>query len=507
MSSPIFWTRRRLLGGLAGTLATPVFGSGRAPAAGLKTISVLHTTDLHGHIVPTEHYDGVGDVGGLARCATQIARWREECPASLLFDLGDVYQGTPESLASRGQIMLRLFNHLRYDGWVVGNHDLDWGRPALESNLALSTSDILTANLKVDGREPEAVAAPWTKVKPWTIREIGGIRIAFIGLTTPGLPMWLAPETLGGIEATDPIARLQSLLPEVRAAKPNAIVVLGHMGWKFKDDEDNPVRQLLEAEDGIDVYLGGHSHQDQPSWKWKGVQCSQAGYHGIWCGRCDLHFHEDTGKLFQARAFTVLMDHRIPADPEVMKIAESDLAKARTEEKRVLREIPEVIDGKGRASGLNRLFAEAFTAALTAKGIKVDGVFHGTFGTGDVPAGPISVGDVWNLLPYENLLATASLTAEDLLAIVAEDAEISRSDRTLSGFEIREENGAKVLSHGGEIVADPARRFTIAFNSYDGQSGGGRLQELHRRIFAPAARRTLTDVETRDALVAWLDRK
>lgn len=507
MSHPFFWTRRRLLGGIAGSFATSVLPAAKTPVAGLKTISILHTTDLHGHIVPTEHYDGVGDVGGLARCATQIARWRAECPASLLFDLGDVYQGTPESLANRGQLMMRLFNQLRYDGWVIGNHDLDWGRAALEANLALSTSDILTANLAVDGHPIPGTTAPWNKVKPWVVREIGGLRIAIIGLTTPGMPMWLAPETLGGIAAGDPIARLQALLPEVRAAKPNAIVVLGHMGWKFKDDEDNPVRQLLEAGEGIDVYLGGHSHQDQPNWKWKGVQCSQAGYHGIWCGRCDLHFHEDTGELFQARAFTVLMDDRIPADAEVMRIAGAELEKARSEEKRVLREIPEAIDGKGRGSGLNRLFAEAFVASLAAKGIAVDGVFHGTFGTGDLPAGPITVGDVWNLLPYENLLATARLTADDLLAIVAEDAEITRSDRTLTGFEVREENGRKVLAHRGEIVKDPARRFTIAFNSYDGQSGGGRLQELHRRIFEPGARRALTDVETREALVDWLGRK
>ena len=504
---PHFWTRRRLLGGIASSFIAPSVYAGKKPSSGLKTISILHTTDLHGHIVPTQNYDGVGDVGGLARCATQIARWRQECPSNLLVDLGDVYQGTPESHANRGQLMMRLINHLRYDTWVIGNHDLDWGRPALEANLSTSACDILTANLLVDGKEPPAQSPPWKKVKPWMLREIDGLKIAFIGLTTPGMPMWLAPETLAGIEATEPIARLKAILPEVREAKPNAIVVLGHMGWKFKDDEDNPVRALLESEDGIDVYLGGHSHQDQPSWKWKGVQASQAGYHGIWCGRCDLHFHEESGKLYDARAFTLLMDDRIPADAEVMRIAAEELQTARAEEKRVLREIPEPIDGKGRDSQLNQWLASAFSDALAAKGIKADGVFHGTFGTGDIPAGPITIGDVWRILPYENLLATAELTAADLLAIVAEDATVSRSDRKLSGFEIRAENDTPVLVHNGSPVHDPARRFTIAFNSYDGQSGGGRLLELHRRVSDPAAKRSLTDIGTREALIAWLEKK
>ncbi|MFM7182796.1 MAG: bifunctional metallophosphatase/5'-nucleotidase [Verrucomicrobiales bacterium] len=505
--APIFWTRRRLLGGIAGTLVAPSLFAGKAPAPGLKTISIIHTTDLHGHILPTENYDGVGDLGGFARCSTQIARWRQECPANLLVDLGDVYQGTPESLANRGQLMMRMFNHLNYDAWVIGNHDLDWGRSALEANLATSRSPVLTANLLVDGKEPATMPAPWEKVKPWILREIDGLKIAFIGLTTPGMPMWLAPETLGGIEANDPIARLKSLLPELRAAKPNAIVVLGHMGWKFQDDNDNPVRELLEAEDGIDVYLGGHSHQDQPSWKWKGVQCSQAGYYGIWCGRCDLHFHEESGKLYQARAITMLMDERIPADPEVLKIAAEDVEKARAEEKRVLREIPEAIDGKGRESGLNRMFADAFSDALNNRSIKVDGVFHGTFGSGEIPAGPITVGDVWRIIPYENLLSTALLTADDLLAIVAEEKTISRSDRKLSGFDIIEKDGISTLIHQGTPVNDRTRRFTIAFNSYDGQSGGGRLNKLKRRIYEPAAKRSVTDIETREALITWLGKK
>jgi hypothetical protein len=63
------------------------------------------------------------------------------------------------------------------------------------------------------------------------------------------------------------------------------------------------------------------------------------------------------------------------------------------------------------------------------------------------------------------------------------------------------------LLHRGEPVKDMARRFTIAFNSYDGQSGGGRLAELHRRIYEPAAKRTLTDIETREALMTWLEKK
>ena len=108
---------------------------------------------------------------------------------------------------------------------------------------------------------------------------------------------------------------------------------------------------------------------------------------------------------------------------------------------------------------------------------------------------------------YENLLTTAELTADDLLAIMAEDTENNRSDRNLTEFAIEERAGKKVLLHAGKPAADPIQRFTIAFNSYDGQSGGGRLKELHRRTSAPEAKRKPTDIETREALIAWLGRK
>ena len=85
----------------------------------LVTISILHTTDLHGHILPTVDYDGRPDLGGMARCITQIRRWREENPNSILIDVGDVYQGTEFALRDQGRMMIDLFNLLRY-AWIIG---------------------------------------------------------------------------------------------------------------------------------------------------------------------------------------------------------------------------------------------------------------------------------------------------------------------------------------------------------------------------------------------------
>src|SRR6266853_1347963 len=94
------WTRRdflKLAGGAGLLSAFPTLASASAALEpDTVCVSILHTTDLHGHILPTADYNGNPDYGGLARCAAQIRRWRRQNSNSILIDVGDVYQGTAE---------------------------------------------------------------------------------------------------------------------------------------------------------------------------------------------------------------------------------------------------------------------------------------------------------------------------------------------------------------------------------------------------------------------------
>jgi 5'-nucleotidase len=100
------WSRREFLklAGRAGLVsAVPTLASATAALnADTVCISILHTTDLHGHILPTADYNGNPNYGGLARCAAQIRRWRRQNTNSILIDVGDVYQGTDVSLRNKG---------------------------------------------------------------------------------------------------------------------------------------------------------------------------------------------------------------------------------------------------------------------------------------------------------------------------------------------------------------------------------------------------------------------
>src|SRR3989442_13698162 len=228
-------------------------------------ISILHTTDLHGHILPTSDYDGNPDRGGMARCVTQIRRWQREIPNSILIDVGDVYQGTDVSLRSKGELMIDLFNHLKYDAWVVGNHQFDWGIEGFQQVLQRSAMPVVAANTLLEGKPAGKFADanhPFARIQPFILKEIAGIKLAIIGVTTPGMPFWLRPEFSRGIDFQYPVEPVRRAIGRAKTEGADAIVLTGHMGLKARsggDDFANTVTALTSEFPEASVFIGGCS--------------------------------------------------------------------------------------------------------------------------------------------------------------------------------------------------------------------------------------------------------
>ncbi|MGJ8695557.1 MAG: bifunctional metallophosphatase/5'-nucleotidase [Verrucomicrobiaceae bacterium] len=481
------FSRRGFLGGAAAWMAQPVFG---AEGRSIKTVSLFHTTDLHGHILPAETYDGIGNVGGLARCATQIRRWRKDSPDHLLFDIGDVYQGTIEGYQTKGAVMIDAFNKLNYDGWVLGNHEFDWGLDVVAGAVERSTMPVITGNVSIANQQAGKIEGnAFSKLAPWVVKEVGGFRIGLVGLVTPGIPFWSRPELLKEFGVTDPLESLQQSVKELQAQKVDAVVVLGHMGWKRADDYANPVQDLLKKVKGVDVYIGGHTHQDRPSWYWSNVLCTQANYYGINCGRVDLSFDVDSRKLVVRNAWTVLMDDRVEMDPLVLESSKEAVKTAEERRKVVIGEVKSKISARGKTSAYWKLLCESFLAAAKKHGGEADLVFHGTFGTSDVEPGVKTVEDAWKWLPYENWLVHATLTGAQIREVIAEAGEDRYSDRSLFG--------------GDAATLENEKRYRILFNSYDSQSGGRRLMKLRQMMSEPESGSKLLPINTREALIDW----
>src|SRR6202011_822677 len=250
--------------------APPIARSAAALNDDTVQISILHTTDLHGHILPTTDYQGNADLGGFARCVTQIRRWRRQNRNSILIDIGDVYQGTDVSLRTNGALMIDLFNHLKFDAWIVGNHEFDWGMQPFIDSRQRSKMPVLAANMSLEGRrsgEIDDPGTPFARVQPYLLREIAGIRIAVIGVTTPGMPFWFRPEFVRDLQFAYPVEPVRRAIAKAKAEAADAIVIAGHMGLKQRgggDDFANNVIALTTEFPEVPVFIAGHTHQLVP---------------------------------------------------------------------------------------------------------------------------------------------------------------------------------------------------------------------------------------------------
>jgi 2',3'-cyclic-nucleotide 2'-phosphodiesterase (5'-nucleotidase family) len=518
------WTRRGFLklAGQAGLLSAVPTLTSAAAALNPDTvcISILHTTDLHGHILPTSDYDGNADRGGLARCATQIRRWRRENPNSILIDVGDVYQGTDVSLRNKGALMIDLLNHLEYDAWVVGNHEFDWGMECFEHALQKSDMPVLAANMLLEQKPAGEFADanhPFAKIQPFILKEIAGIKVAIIGVTTPGMPFWLWPEFTRGLDFRHPVEPVRRAIASVKRGGADAIVLTGHMGLKTRtggDDFANTVMALTSEFPGMAVFIAGHTHQDVPSRLTNGVLFTQADHFGIHVGRVDLLFDRNSRKLLRREAISELMDNRFAFDHAIISRAKSQLAESTAALSEPIGELAERLRGRshpGRPSDLERLIGAAIMEMLLERNVPVDGVMHGTFDDkADLAAGPKTVNDIWNIIPYENYVVTARLSPEEIRTAM-EEVFVNHEKRNLLGFEVKTEgrgDDCKIVSMtlANQQLLDRDKKYLIAFNSFDARSGGHHFMKLRAFLERAEANCVLHPVQTRDALIGYFQR-
>src|SRR5213595_3618246 len=518
------WTRRdfvKLIGRAGLISAVPNLAHAAAVLnPDTVCISILHTTDLHGHILPASDYDGNPDRGGLARCVTQIRRWRQQNPNSILIDIGDVYQGTDVGLRTKGDLMIDLFNYLKYDAWVVGNHEFDWGIEPFERALERSTMPVLAANTLVEGKPTgEFLEAkhPLAKLQPFALKEIAGIKLAIIGITTPGMLFWFWPEFARGIDFRYPVEPVRRAIASAKSEGADAVVLTGHMGLKPRsggDDFANTVMALTSEFPETAVFIAGHTHQIIPSRTTNGVLFTQADHFGIHVGRVDLLFDRNSKKLLHREAACEVVDERFAFDHAVISRAKSELAKSEHALSEPIGELAETLRNRsepGRPSDLEKLIGAAIMETLSERNVPVDGVMHGTFGDkAELVAGPKSLRDVWNVIPFENYIVTAHLSAEEI-KIAMDEVFASHEKRNLLGFAVKAKGrggDCKIVSMtlaNGEPL-DRNKKYVIAFNSFDARSGGHHFMKLRVFLERPEAHCTLHPVQTRDALIGYFQR-
>jgi 2',3'-cyclic-nucleotide 2'-phosphodiesterase (5'-nucleotidase family) len=379
---------------------------------------------------------------------------------------------------------------------------------------------VLGANISLQGRlagELRDPQHPFSKVRPYLLKEVEGIRLAVIGLTTPGMQFWFRPEFIRDLDFLYPIEPVRRAMVQAKQEGANAIVLAGHMGLKQRgggDDFANHLIALTNEFPDAAVLIAGHTHQLISGRTVNNVLVTQADHFGIHVGRVDLHFDRNSKRLIGRNAWCERMDNRIRLNHTVLSRARAHLDISTAILSEPIGELAEkfrVRGAPGQPSDVEMLIGSAVLEALWHRGAVVDGVFHGLFeGTRDLAAGRKTIADIWNVLPYENYLVTAELTHEQLQTVM-EEMYATHEPRSLIGFDIRTtgtgpDRKVNFLGLTNGTVRPRDEKYVIAFNTFDSRSAGHRFMKLRAILETQEAHCVFHDVQTRDALIDYFRR-
>lgn len=432
-----------------------------------KTLTILYTTDAHGHIVTGKTTIGLDTVAAV----------KKSLPGSVLLDAGDFLHGTPLTLVDKGRSVVAFMRAAGYDAAAAGNHEFSQGREALlarraEAEQGPDPMPILSANiLAADG-------SPF--LTPYTRLDADGTALCVFGLTTTRTQT--LPSTVAGLTFADPAVTARALAARLRASGCDLVLALvhlgsdSHMGFTSKD--------LAAAVPGLHAVIDGHSHRELDVTV-NGIPVVSSGAHGKALGKLVL--------TLDGKTKAVLAVHNTLLRPGDVKdaVPDPELAAAITAlQKDVADRLSEVVAHSAHALPGDR--ARMRTRETALGNLAADAVRHGyktetavVNGGGvrsGLPRGPVARKDVLAIFPFSGYAISMRVSGRELLDIlehaVAGLPDASGAFPQVSGISMTVSPDAPAGKRIGDAringaPLDDKRIYTLAVNDFLAQGGDG----------------------------------
>jgi 2',3'-cyclic-nucleotide 2'-phosphodiesterase (5'-nucleotidase family) len=452
---------------LAVALSAAVAVSALTSPRPTTTLTLLHTNDTHGHLLPfsyPETFDSGSvlarlrarrDIGGIARRAGLASRIRKDPKANvMLLDAGDVCDGTPFSTEYRGEADVAAMNAAGYDVACPGNHEFNNTLAQVRKLVSLARFPIVCANVR-----SISDAAPM--FKPYVIRRVGPVRVAVFGLTTTDARTY--PAAREGLTIDSPVERARALVPVLRR-QADVVIGLTHLGI----EED---RKLAVAVDGIDAIIGGHSHTYMPrpffigtvpgtdASSMYGTVVAHDFEWGAMLGRVDLSLTRSTTGRWSVSGYsggglpvTASTPVHAPTAAAVRKYWEP----IREKYGRRIGIAAADFAQKGPDHAEYNLVADAVQAKTGAQVVleNMGGV------RAPIARGPITYGDLVTVDPFGNTIVTMELSGEQILKVLAAKRP------AVSGIRYRYRHPTLLEASIDGSPVDPSKQYPVATNSF-----------------------------------------
>jgi len=392
-------------------------------AAGWRTsepefeLTILHTNDVHSHYVAATDSGGAPQ-GGAARLATMIRQVRRDVPHVLLLDAGDQFQGSLLFTVGGPHVVAEVMNSLGYDAMAIGNHEFDLGPVGLAAFLDEVEFSVLSANTDASANTSLAGA-----IQPFDVFLFGRDIVGVFGLTTVTTSTASSP---GSDIVFEPVARRARTIVEMLERQGvNKIIAVTHIGYA----ED---LRLATVVDGIDVIVGGHSHTElsssggvapYPTWttspQGDPVVVVTDGEWGKTLGCLDLVF-DAAGRVIRAEGQPMPVGGSVAEDPAMVTLLEPYVAEASALLGQPVGASEYDLDGdrarvRTLETNLGNVIADAMLRKASGLGARV-ALMNGGGIRASIPAGPVTMGQILEVLPFANEITTVRLTGRALMA-------------------------------------------------------------------------------------------
>lgn len=465
-------------------------------------LHILHTNDLHSRIEAINKYDSTCDqeakdagecFGGVARVASKVKELRDRIRAEggnvIVLDAGDQYQGSLFYTTYKGKDVVEFMTAIGYDAMAVGNHEFDDGPeglailadgvrfPVVSGNLDLSQSNVLKG--KVDG----AITL-----------DVGGEKIGIVSALAMDTPETSSPGA--SVIFQDDIESLKADVQELTDQGVNKIIALTHVGYLRDQD-------FAKEVPGLDAIIGGHSHTllgDME--KAEGpyptmvagpdgteVPVATAYAYSKYLGHLTLTF-DDKGKLTKVEGEPILLDNSVPEDEAIVARVKEMAAPIEELRQKIVAETAGPIDGdrtscRARECEMGNLVADAMLDRVKDQGVTI-AIANGGGLRASIDQGPVSMGEVYTVLPFQNTLATFQLKGSDVVAALENGAsqyeEGAGRFAQVAGLKYTVDPAAEagkrisdvmVMAGGEWKPIDPNATYGVASNNYMRSGGDG----------------------------------
>jgi 5'-nucleotidase / UDP-sugar diphosphatase len=451
-----------------------------------QSLLILQTTDIHSAIFDEDSKDHASWI----RMSSTIKHLRKQHGENntLLIDCGDTIQGSISASLNRGDDAIKMLNHLNYDAWVPGNHELDFGSQRFLELCKQTQIPVLSGNFEFIPKEDFDFQA-------YRIYKRAGKKILVIGMQASFLHYWSTGSQFSNCRVWSAKTELMKIMPQVLQEEADLIILALHQGLAFRDDRKvNEVLEIAKLFPEIHLILGGHTHREFPAELISnGVLYIQAGAHAQSLAQIKVSFQKNMAPKIYSELIKV--NNETPIDQDALQLVQATQIQL---QKHLAEDIVHLDkDLKAGKVGVNCQISHLIGRAIL-KASDADIAIHGRLSSISLRKGPVGERELFEIIPYENDLFTVEVSPCELTQIMQEQMNYQKSYSFNAPINFSYNTKKQLITLRAKL--QHKKKLVLCINSRVAASGGKRFPILKKIIDQDDAKLTELPIKTREAV-------